>query len=160
MESLPADWVALWDVFDEHRSGALPQVDVGHIMRSLGRRHTEAEFRELLQPLPQPVPFDAFVGLMRQPYNGPTEEDLRIALQAFDVGGTGRLKVGELATLLTTLGEKMAETDVRQILGDVPVDAHGCVGVSELVRFLTAPVAAATPEMAELQRQLAREAPA
>jgi Ca2+-binding EF-hand superfamily protein len=152
--AVPHEWTSTWNLFDERHTGAVSHTDLKHILRSLGRRYTEAEFSDLLRPLPNPAPFDAFVKLMQQPYTGPTEDDLVTALRAFDVGDSGSLRLSELITLLTTLGEKMPETDVRQLLAEVPTDEKGRVRIDELAAYLCTPVPTTTPDIVELQRQL------
>lgn len=152
--AVPHEWTSTWNLFDERHTGAVSHTDLKHILRSLGRRYTEAEFNDLLRPLHNPAPFETFVKLMKQPYTGPTEDDLVTALRAFDVGDSGSLKLSELITLLTTLGEKMAETDVRQLLAEVPTDEKGRVRIDELATYLCTPVPTTTPDIVELQRQL------
>ncbi|KPI83734.1 calmodulin-like protein [Leptomonas seymouri] len=152
--TVPHEWTSTWNLFDERHTGSVSHTDLKHILRSLGRRYTEAEFNDLLRPLPNPAPFDAFVKLMQQPYTGPTEEDLITALRAFDVGDSGSLKLAELITLLTTLGEKMPQADVRQLLAEVPTDEKGRVRIDELATYLCTPVPTTTPDIVELQRQL------
>ena len=152
--AVPLEWTSTWNLFDERHTGAVSHTDLKHILRSLGRRYTEAEFNDLLRPLPDPAPFDAFVKLMQQPYTGPTEDDLVTALRAFDVGDSGSLKLTELITLLTTLGEKMPEADVRQLLAEVPTDEKGRVRINELAMYLCTPVPTTTPDIEELRRQL------
>ncbi|KAG5482731.1 hypothetical protein CUR178_06768 [Leishmania enriettii] len=152
--SVPLEWSSTWNLFDERHTGFVSHIDLKHILRSLGRRYTEAEFNDLLRPLPNPASYDAFVKLMQQPYTGPTEDDLVTALRAFDVGDSGRLKLSELITLLTTLGEKMPEADVRQLLAEVPTDEKGRVRIDELAKYLCTPVPTTTPDIIELQKQL------
>lgn len=152
--NVPVEWSSTWNLFDERHTGFVSHTDLKHILRSLGRRYTEAEFNDLLRPLPNPASFDAFVRLMQQPYTGPTEDDLVTALRAFDVGDSGRLKLSELITLLTTLGEKMPEADVRQLLAEVPTDEKGRVRIDELATYLCTPVPTTTPDIVELQKQL------
>lgn len=153
--AVPKEWTDTWNLFDERKTGSVTHTDVKHIIRSLGRRYTEAEFNELLQGLPDPVPYQGFVAIMQKPYSGPSEDDLRTALCAFDGSNSGRLKLSELITLLTSLGEKMPEHEVKQLLAEVKTDEEGRAEIEELVRFLCTPVPSITPDIAELQKQLA-----
>ncbi|KAF8280993.1 calmodulin [Trypanosoma cruzi] len=153
--AVPKEWTDTWNLFDERKTGTVSQTDAKHIIRSLGRRYTEAEFNELLQGVPDPVPYQSFVDLMQKPYTGPSEDDLRTALRAFDATDSGRLKLSELITLLTSLGEKMPEHEVKQLLAEVRTDEEGRVEIDDLVRFLCTPVPSMTPDIAELQKQLA-----
>eukprot|EP00796_Vickermania_ingenoplastis_P001333 gene1333-774_t len=152
--NIPKEWAQTWHLFDEHKTGTVSQADLKHVLRSLGRRYTEGEFKEILSNLPDRVPYDSFIHLMQQPYNGPTEEDLVTALRAFDANDSGSLQLSELITLLTSLGEKMPEAEVTQLLSEVVVDEDGRVPIEELSRFLCTPVPNMTPDILELQRQL------
>lgn len=158
VSNIPPEWTNTWNLFDDRHTGFVTHTDLKHILRSLGRRHTEAEFKHLLQTIPDPVSYDTFVHIMQQPYSGPTEEDLHTALRAFDASDCGALKLTELVTLLSSLGERIPEGEVRQLLDEVHVDAEGRVGIDELVQFLCSPVPTTTPDIAELQRQLGQQA--
>ncbi|KAH8611876.1 EF hand domain [Trypanosoma vivax] len=153
--SFPKEWTNTWNLFDERHTGYASHIDVKHIIRSLGRRYTEAELSELLNGMPDPLPFQTFVELMQRPYTGPSEDDLRTALRAFDGNDSGKLKVAELITLLTSLGEKMPEAEVKQLLSEVHTDEEGQVSIEELARFLCTPLPSTQPDIAELQKQLA-----
>ncbi|CCW67785.1 unnamed protein product [Phytomonas sp. Hart1] len=153
-EGIPKEWTTTWNLFDDRKTGFVSHLDLKHILRSLGRRHSEAEFYTLLTPLPDPAPFSAFLHLMHQSYQGPTEEDLLVALRAFDHNGSGALRLSELVVLLSSLGEKMPEGQVRQLLSEVPTDKEGNLNIDDLVRFLVAPVAIAPQEIGEIQKQL------
>ncbi|CUF96059.1 calmodulin, putative [Bodo saltans] len=150
------EWIDTWNLFDEKKTGSVSKGDFKHIVRSLGRKYTEAEFNDLIKDLGDPITQDRFVEFMKKPYSGPTEDDLRTALQAFDGTDTGLLKLSELTTLLTSLGEKMPEADVKQLLAEVKVDAEGRVSIEEFAKFLCTPVPSMTPDIAELQKQLAQ----
>jgi len=149
------EWQDTWYLFDEKRTGTVSRTDFKHIARSLGRKHTEAEFNDHMKDFGEVVKMEQFLEFMNKPYKGPTEEDLRVALQAFDGSETGMLKLSELSNLLTTLGEKMSESEVKMLLSEVKTDAEGRVSIEDFVAFLCTPVPAMTPNIQELQKQLA-----
>lgn len=155
--AVPKEWSQTWNLFDDQKTGSVSQGDLKHILRSLGRRHTEGEFKEMLSALPEKVTYEAFLELMQQPYTGPTEEDLVGALRAFDSTDSGSLQLAELITLLSSLGEKLPEAEVTQLLSEVEVSEDGRVSIEELSRFLCTPVPNMTPDIIELQRQLGVE---
>ena len=149
------EWTDTWNLFDEKKSGTVSRVDFKHIVRSLGRKYTEAEFTDQMKGMGDPVTFDEFVKFMQKEYKGPTEEDLKTALQAFDSSDSGKISLKELTTLLTTLGEKMPEAEVKQLLAEIKTDDDGRVSIEEFAKFLCTPVPSMTPNIAELQKQLA-----
>ena len=150
------EWTDTWNLFDEKKTGAVTKTDFKHIVRSLGRKYTEAEFADLMKDMGDPIRYESFVEFMKRPYSGPTEDDLRTALQAFDGTDSGMLKLSELTTLLTSLGEKMPEAEVRQLLAEVKTDSEGRVAIEDFTKFLCTPVPSMTPNIAELQKQLAQ----
>lgn len=148
------EWTDTWNLFDEKKTGAVSRTDFKHVVRSLGRKYTEAEFADHMKDMGDPIRYETFVEFMKKPYAGPTEDDLRTALQAFDGTDSGLIKVSELTTLLTTLGEKMPEAEVKQLLAEVKTDSEGRVSIEEFAKFLCTPVPSMTPNIAELQKQL------
>ena len=100
------------------------------------------------------VQLDEFVNFMKQPYEGPTQQDLLTALQAFDGNETGFLKHSEIVSLLTTLGEKMSESEVKQLMSEVKTDDQGRISIEEFAKYLNEPVPSMTPNIEELQKQL------
>jgi len=154
--SAEAAWQETWYLFDEKRSQQVPRADFIHIVRSLGRRYTQAEIEEKMQQesIGDPVSLDKFLEFMRKPYTGPEKPDLLQALKAFDGNETGFLKVGEITALLTTLGEKMTEAEVQQLMQDIKPDAEGRINIEEFASYLCEPVASMTPNIEELQRTL------
>eukprot|EP00756_Hemistasia_phaeocysticola_P037914 Hpha_TRINITY_DN16728_c0_g1::TRINITY_DN16728_c0_g1_i1::g.78342::m.78342/K02183/CALM; calmodulin len=149
-----AEWKETWFLFDEKRTGQVAKTDFIHIVRSLGRKYTEAEIQEKTKAIGDPVSLDEFIGFMKQPYDGPTKDDLLQALKAFDGNETGFLKVGEITSLLTTLGEKMSEAEVQQLMQDVKPDGEGKVNIEQFADYLCEPVPSMTPNIEELQKQL------
>jgi len=151
------EWTDTWNLFDEKKTGAVSRTDFKHVVRSLGRKYTEAEFADHMKDMGDPIRYETFVEFMKKPYSGPTEDDLRTALQAFDGTDSGMIKISELTTLLTTLGEKMPEAEVKQLLSEVKTDAEGRVQIDDFAKFLCTPVPSMTPNIAELQEQLSAQ---
>eukprot|EP00992_Anisonema_acinus_P009804 TRINITY_DN6003_c0_g1_i1.p1 TRINITY_DN6003_c0_g1~~TRINITY_DN6003_c0_g1_i1.p1 ORF type:complete len:156 (-),score=37.71 TRINITY_DN6003_c0_g1_i1:73-540(-) len=152
--STEAEWKETWYLFDDKKTDKVSKKDFVHIIRSLGRKHTEAEIAEITKPMGDPVTMEEFLAYMKKPYEGPTQQDLLTALQAFDGNDSGYLKQSELVSLLTTLGEKMSEEEVHQIMKDVKVDDEGRVNIEEFAKYLCTPVPSMTPNIEELQKQL------
>ena len=100
------------------------------------------------------VTLDQFIEFMKGPYEGPTSQDLLTALQAFDGNETGFLKHSEIVSLLTTLGEKMSEAEVKQLMSEVKTDDQGRISIEEFASYLNEPVPSMTPNIEELQKQM------
>eukprot|EP01001_Neometanema_parovale_P011000 NODE_7241_length_780_cov_165.392694_g7001_i0.p1 GENE.NODE_7241_length_780_cov_165.392694_g7001_i0~~NODE_7241_length_780_cov_165.392694_g7001_i0.p1 ORF type:complete len:174 (-),score=70.10 NODE_7241_length_780_cov_165.392694_g7001_i0:259-726(-) len=153
--STEAEWKETWYLFDDKKTDKVSKSDFVHIIRSLGRKHTEQEISEITKDMGDPVTMDEFLAYMKKPYEGPTQQDLLTALQAFDGNDSGFLKQSEVTSLLTTLGEKMSEEEVQQIMKDVKVDEEGRINIEDFAKYLCTPVPSMTPNIEELQKQLA-----
>lgn len=149
------EWRETFYLFDERKTDKVAKDDFVHIIRALGRKHTEAEVKDITGKMGDQVSMQEFLDFMRKPYDGPTEADLLTALQAFDGQDSGYLRQSELVNLLTTLGEKMTEQEVQQIMKEVKVDQEGKIFIQDFAKFLCTPVPSMVPNINELQRQLA-----
>jgi len=148
------EWKETWYLFDDRKTDKVSRADFIHIIRSLGRKHTEQEITDITKHMSDPVTLSEFLEYMRKPYTGPTEDDLLTALRAFDGNNSGYLRQSELVSLLTTLGEKMSEEEVQLVMKDVKTDHEGRINIEEFARYLCTPVPSLTPNIEELKKQL------
>ena len=128
-----ADWKEAWSLFDEKKTDQVSKADFAHLIRALGRKHTEAEIAEITGAFGEAVTYAQFFEHMKKPYRGPTTDDLRASLQSFDGCGSGYLKAAEIVILLTTLGEKMPADEVAAMMREAEVDCEGRVAIDDFV---------------------------
>lgn len=60
-----------------------------------------------------------------------TAEDLRAAFRVFDKDGSGSLSATELRAVLTSMGEKMTDEEVDEMLTEADVDGDGKINYAE-----------------------------
>ncbi|KAI3614635.1 myosin II light chain [Malassezia furfur] len=132
-----AEWKEAFSLFDKKGTGKIDGENLGDLLRALGQNPTQAEVKELTQSAPAQIDFPTFVNILNRPNGfkpaGTPEEFVR-GFQVFDKEGTGYIGVGELRYVLTSLGEKLSDDEVDELLKGVTVGPDGTIHYETFVR--------------------------
>lgn len=133
------------DVFalhDKKGSGKVSAESLGNSLRAVGQNPTLAEIQDLQETgLGGEKEFDypTFVKIINRPDGfkqlGEVNDYTR-AFQVFDKNLTGFIGVGELKYILTSIGEKLSESEVDELLKGVSVTDDQKVDYSEFVKSI------------------------
>ncbi|EPS37446.1 hypothetical protein H072_8860 [Dactylellina haptotyla CBS 200.50] len=127
-------------LFDKKGTGRVPVASLGDLLRACGQNPTNAEVDELAASIKSEFDFETFLKILNRPGGfrdpGPPEEYVR-GFQVFDKDGTGVIGVGELKYVLTTLGEKLTEEEVGELLKGIEVK-NGQVNYTDFVKMILA----------------------
>jgi len=127
-----------FQLFDNRGDGKIQVNQVGDVLRALGQNPTEAEVKKLTQSHRQEerISFEVFLPMyssISKNKSSDTAEDFIEGLRHFDKDGNGYISAAELRHLLTTLGEKLSDDEVEQLVTGHE-DSQGNVNYEEFVR--------------------------
>ena len=122
-KELPADLVMeyreAFTLFDKDGDGFISEIEFATVVRSMGINPSQKELRELLTHADNParIDFNSFLNAMRNCKRKPDEEDDLIkAFKIFDKKVSGRVKVSEMKSALTSLGECLTDTEIDELI--------------------------------------------
>jgi len=125
-------------LYDNRGDGRIPVSLIGDVMRALGQNPTESEVKKLVHEhqASERVSFEIFLPILQAicgKRSTDTTEDFVEGLRHFDKDGNGFISSAELRHLLTTLGERLNDEEVEQLLVNQE-DSHGNINYEEFVR--------------------------
>jgi len=125
--------------FDAKGDEKISVGQVGDVLRALGQNPTEAEIKKCSSHWADNdtrITFEDFLPIyqtVNKQRESHTIEEFVEGLSHFDKEGSGFINVAELRHLLTTLGERLNDDEVDQLLQGQE-DSQGNVNIAEFVR--------------------------
>ncbi|TMW42619.1 hypothetical protein DOY81_012304 [Sarcophaga bullata] len=129
-----------FNLFDNRGDGKIHVSQVGECLRALGQNPTESDVKKCTHQLKpdERISFEVFLPIYQaisKARSGDTADDFIEGLRHFDKDASGFISSAELRHLLTTLGEKLMDEEVEQLLANQE-DSQGNVNYEEFVRMV------------------------
>ncbi|GAA5996154.1 hypothetical protein JCM11641_000809, partial [Rhodosporidiobolus odoratus] len=124
-------------LFDKRGAGTIVSSSLGDVLRALGQNPTQKEVHDLAGGVGgADIDYNTFLQILNRPGGfdpaGTADEFIR-GFQVFDKDGNGYIGQGELKYVLTSLGEKLSEEEVDELLKGVKVTPEGNVNYVSFV---------------------------
>lgn len=127
-------------LFDKKATGKIPIEHLGDMLRAIGQNPTLAEIAELQESVGlNEFDYDTYEKIISRPDGFKPlglPEDYIKGFQVFDKEQTGYIGVGELRYILTSVGEKLTDAEVDELLKGVNVTSEGNIDYVEFVKSI------------------------
>ncbi|KAG1347705.1 neo-calmodulin [Cocos nucifera] len=132
-----------FNLFDKDRDGCITLEELETVIKSLGQNPTEDELHEMIKEIDADgngtIEFGEFLSLMaRKMKETDAEEELKEAFKVFDKDQNGYISASELKHVMISLGEKLTDEEVDQMIKEADLDGDGQVNYEEFVRMMMA----------------------
>ena len=130
-----------FEEFDKDRDGSFNINDLTTVMQYLGMTPTDHELRDIINEVDTEgkgvINFQEFVDVMVLKMKDADAEDaLKEAFRLFDADGNGYISGEELKHVMMTMGEKMSEEEVDEMIEAADTEQDGQINYEEFVRML------------------------
>ncbi|KAG8049192.1 hypothetical protein GUJ93_ZPchr0009g659 [Zizania palustris] len=130
--------------FDKDGDGCITLEELDTVVRSLGQTPTAEELEEMIRDVDADgngsIEFGEFLALMARKaargYGDDDGEELREAFKVFDKDQDGLISAAELRHVMISLGEKLTDEEVDQMIREADLDGDGQVNFDEFVRMM------------------------
>ncbi|XP_078441983.1 calmodulin-1-like [Wolffia australiana] len=130
-------------LFDKDGDGCITVDELATVIRSVGQDPTEEELQDMIREVDVngngTIEFGEFLSLMaRKMKETDAEEELKEAFKVFDKDQNGFISASELRNVMISLGEKMTDEEVEQMIREADLDGDGQINFDEFVRMMLA----------------------
>ncbi|XP_068217963.1 uncharacterized protein [Palaemon carinicauda] len=141
-DDLVAEFKEAFMLFDKDEDGMITTAELGVVLRSLGQRPSDKEIKKLVARVETTtdgvIEFNEFLQMMSKKMKDTSNQDeLKEAFMVFDKNKSGYLSSTELRHVMTSLGEKMSEQEVEDMIKDASPNGDGRVNYEEFVNIIT-----------------------
>jgi len=126
-------------IFDKDDSGKISHEEMMGVLRLLGTNPTNGELEEIIRGID--LNQDGFIDFLefarvwwvreQQNIEADFDIELELAFKVFDTDGSGVITREELRDKLTTLGEKLSDEEVEELLAEADTDNSGTISFEE-----------------------------
>ena len=111
-------------------TGEITTKELGTVMRSLGQNPSESELQDMINEVDADnngtIDFPEFLTMMaRKMKDTDSEEEIREAFKVFDRDNNGFISAAELRHVMTSIGEKLTDDEVDEMIREADQDGDG-----------------------------------
>jgi calmodulin len=130
-----------FEMFDRDKDGLIISKELGSILKALGHECNELEIAAMIEDvdsdLDKKINFDEFILIMnKRSTEVDIEEELMEAFKIFDKDGNGRLESNELKHIMLTLGEKLTDEEIAEMISEADSKGLGYIDYKDFVKLM------------------------
>jgi Ca2+-binding EF-hand superfamily protein len=116
-----SEYKELFEMFDKDEDGLIDQNDLGKILRALGQDPSDQDLIEMITDVDKNedklIDYEEFLQLVdNKEKDNEAEKELIEAFLIFDREGNGLISNNEFKHIMLSLGEKLSEEEIEQMI--------------------------------------------
>ena len=128
-------------MFDRDKDGLINFNELGNVLKSQGFNPTNQELLEMISDVDEneddKINFEEFLILMHSRLKkADIENELNEAFSVYDKNGSGIISVREFKRIMSSLGEKICEEEVDEIIQKVDPKNRGYINYKDLTKLI------------------------
>ena len=130
-----------FNMFDRDKDGLINYNELGNVLQSQGFNPTNQELLEMIADVDEnedeKINFEEFLILMHSRLKkADIENELNEAFSVFDKNGSGIISVREFKRIMGSLGDKISEDEVDEIIQKVDPKNRGYINYKDLTKII------------------------
>ncbi|KXJ24804.1 Calmodulin [Exaiptasia diaphana] len=130
-----------FSLFDKDGSGTISNEELEVVMKSLGQNPSEEELQKMIREVDADgngeVDFEEFLVMMKtQMQHRDADAEVREAFRVFDRNGDGSITAMELRSAMASLGEKLSDDELAEMMREADLDGDGVINFEEFVHMI------------------------
>ncbi|XP_052765959.1 calmodulin-A-like [Mya arenaria] len=135
-----AEFKMAFSMFDADGGGTITTGELVEVLKSMGQKITDEDLEEMVNEVDEDgngeIDFDEFLTMMESKLQYKENEDeILEAFQVFD-NGKGYISSGDLRDIMKTLGDRMTDEEIDEMLFEANVNKNGLINIQEFVSVI------------------------
>jgi len=131
-----------FSLFDKDNDGTITTTELGTVMKSLGQNPSDSDLLDMINEVDADgngtIDFTEFLTMMtKHMKEADNDQELREAFKVFDKNGDGKISATELRDVMVSLGEKLTDDEIDQMIREADINNDGHVDYEEFVKMMT-----------------------
>ena len=130
-----------FNMFDRDKDGLVNYIDLGNVLKSQGFNPTNQELQDMILEVDDnednKINFDEFLILMHSRLKkADIENELNEAFSVYDKNGTNLISVREFRKIMSSLGKKVCQEEIDELIKKVDPKNRGYINYRELTKII------------------------
>ena len=137
------EYKKIFDEYDKNKDGFIDKKELKSILNRIDKNLEQNEINEVFDQVSSSgkgIDFDDFLEFLNEIEKNKKRNEINVdeiitAFQYFDRDHNGYISMSELKYILTSLGEKMSNKEVKEIFNNCDLNKDGKIDYKEFTKF-------------------------